>query len=367
MGKTAALLLVLILLTASSTVIAEPASSDVIENSWESKAEMPTARTKLSLAAVNGKIYALGGEWNDVTSNEEYDPNTNAWNEKATIPTSRSMGELAVAVCQNRIYVIGGYPTSSDYIDANEAYDPTTDTWETKTPLPYPRIGCSASTVNDKIYVIGGGWAYIDKNLQWVSIIHNYTDFYDPLSDSWSTASPPPIDVARGQSVALEDKIYVLSNGIIQVYEPKTDTWLPEIKANITFDSPRITATTGKLAPKRIHIVDVNKHYIYDPHENSWSSGAPMLTFRRMFGLCTINDQIFAVGGSHLDGWWSRKNEVYTPIGYGIPDSSCTPSPPKPTQTLPPEPFPTTLFTATIGIVAAVSVGLLVYFKKRKR
>ena len=52
----------------------------------------------------------------------------------------------------------------------------------------------------------------------------------------------------------------------------------------------------------------------------------------------------------------SAVNERYTSFGYGT-----IPHPP------PPEPFPTTLVAIASGAsVAVISIGLLVYFKKRK-
>lgn len=58
MRKSAALLLVFVFLTASCLIVAKPAvvSADVAEDSWVSKASMPTARSNLGFAVVNGKI-----------------------------------------------------------------------------------------------------------------------------------------------------------------------------------------------------------------------------------------------------------------------------------------------------------------------
>jgi hypothetical protein len=247
------------------------------------------------------------------------------------------MGETAATVCQNKIFVMGGYPPSGYPIAANEAYDPATDTWENKKPLPYPRVGCSASTVDGRIYVVGGGWAGMGGDLRYRIVYHNYTDVYDPLTDSWSPASPTPIGVERCQSVAFENRIYVLGGNVIQIYEPKTDRWLPEIRLNEirlndTYSggsAARIAITTGKFAPKEIHIVDVDAHYVYDLDTGIWSSAAPLLTYRLGFSLAVVNDKIYAIGGLHLNGWRSRKTEVYTPIGYGTPDPSYGITPPE--------------------------------------
>src|SRR5437667_7498677 len=62
---------------------------------------------------------------------------------------------LASAVVNGKIYVIGGNITqhSSDLV---EVYDPATDTWSSTTGMPTRREFHSASVVGNKIYVIGG-------------------------------------------------------------------------------------------------------------------------------------------------------------------------------------------------------------------
>jgi N-acetylneuraminic acid mutarotase len=316
-------------------------------------AELPTARHGLSLVEANGKLYAIGGRACSAGPNEEYDPATSNWTAKAPVPTVRIMGYSAVTVCQNKIYVIGGYPSLGKYPDANEAYDPVSNTWETKTPIPVPREGCSACTFNGKIYVLGGGRTGVSPDLEYFTVYYNFTDVYDPATDSWSTASPMPTRAYTSSAVVFEDKIYVLGKGIIQVYNPKTDTWLPEIKPNVTFsESATMVATSGKFAPKRIHIVDAEAHYIYDPENDSWSVGAPMLTVRNGFAVAVVNDKLYAVGGYHQNSWWSRKNEEYTPVGYGTIQAGQLAA------------------TVALGIlisVAVIGVSLLVYFIKRNR
>src|SRR5665647_2022399 len=118
MSETLALALVLVFLTASSTIVAIPVSvAAITENTWVEKAPMPTPRGYLETAVVNGKICAIGGSV-PIGTNEEYDPTTDTWTTKSPMPTPEQ--GFAVAVFQDKIYCIGGLPVSYTHLRAHE-------------------------------------------------------------------------------------------------------------------------------------------------------------------------------------------------------------------------------------------------------
>ena len=73
---------------------------------WVQKSSMPTVRTAHAVGAVNGKIYAVGGEQGTSRDLEEYDPATDTWTEKTEMPTYR--GWLSASVIDGKIYVLIG-------------------------------------------------------------------------------------------------------------------------------------------------------------------------------------------------------------------------------------------------------------------
>ena len=220
MGKTPAMLLVLVFLMSLCSIVANPAFSSVeaTENSWISRAPMHEARASLGVAAVNGKIYAIGGSTRQgswpyaggiVATNEEYDPATNTWVFKTPMPTSRM--DFGIAVYNNKIYCIGGEVISKDdskapLTNVNEVYDPATDTWETKEPMPTPRSGVRANVVNGKIYLIGGN----DPNVHFEPGASTHNEVYDPETDSWTTKTPMLAAASGYASAVFGDKIYVI-------------------------------------------------------------------------------------------------------------------------------------------------------------
>lgn len=145
-----------------STPLATNEEYDPATNTWATRAPMPTAKTYAAAAAVNGKIYAIGGSIggtigsNVVATNEEYDPAANTWTAKTGMHTAREAA--AIAVANNRIYVMGGV-AGSTVIKTNEEYDPAADAWADRAGMRTPRSWAEGATVNNKVYVIGGsGW-----------------------------------------------------------------------------------------------------------------------------------------------------------------------------------------------------------------
>jgi N-acetylneuraminic acid mutarotase len=109
------------------------------------------------LVAVRGKLYAIGGRFNDVSHNtsfnEVYDPKTDRWTEKAALPTPRS--GCAGALFHGRIDVIAGERAGGIFTE-NESYDPVTNTWTMLAPLPDGRHGTGAAVVGNALYIPAG-------------------------------------------------------------------------------------------------------------------------------------------------------------------------------------------------------------------
>jgi len=329
--KQYAFLLVLILF--ASLILSAFSISIVMaaEDSWETMADMPTARSKLGVAVVDGKIYAIGGYLDQISfsghlgTNEMYDPATNTWATKESMPTARD--RFGIAVVQNKIYVIGG-ETDDGYTGANEVYDPLTDTWETRTSMPTVRADLSANVVDEKIYLISGTETY--GYGAWPRGI-NVTEVYDPATDSWTTKTSIPTAVCGYASAVVDNRIYVIgcigwaepSSDINQIYNPETDTWALGSSMPTWFtERAAAAATTGMFAPKRIHILWDDEHHVYDPENDSWSTATSMPTPRLSLGVAVVDDILYAIGGgfyAELGFTESNKNEKYTPSGY-IPE-----------------------------------------------
>jgi N-acetylneuraminic acid mutarotase len=388
-SKSIALLFVLVFLTASCVIVAKPVSgTDMLENSWVSKAPMPTAISAFGSAVVNGKIYVI-----TENSTEEYDPATGKWTSKKAMPTSRS--SFAVAAFENKIYVIGGYNGSIAGLhwiipvvtEINEAYDPATDTWEKKSPMLTPRASSRANVIGEKIYLLGGAAQVPRGTLLPSTNWSNLNEVYDPSNDSWARVSSMPTTVSHFTSAVVDNKVYVMGgmgarappSPLNQIYDVETDTWTSGEPVPIPVYDAAGGATTGVNAPKRIYVLGgcptisgpdfnngISANQVYDMETDSWTVGAQMPTPRKSLSVAVVNDMLYLMGGV-TGGATIATVEQYTPFGYGTSDQS-TPSPsPSPTPTLTPsdsEFFPTIVVVVALVIVAVVGLGLLLYFKK---
>ena len=80
-----------------------------VGGSWQTLAPMLTARQELATAALNGKIYAIGGYDSSGTPTdivEVYDPSTNTWASAHPIP--RALHHNSAAVAAGKLYSFGG-------------------------------------------------------------------------------------------------------------------------------------------------------------------------------------------------------------------------------------------------------------------
>lgn len=138
------------------------------------------------------RLYVIGGKsfsrFGVLPENREFTPSTGTWAYRAPMPTARA--GAAVAVVDNRIYVIGGrdcpffFCFGARVFDTVEIYDPVTDSWTTGASMPTARTDASAAVIGGLVVVMGG-WVF--ENRTGITILGT-TEVYDPITDSWAPA-----------------------------------------------------------------------------------------------------------------------------------------------------------------------------------
>jgi N-acetylneuraminic acid mutarotase len=234
---------------------------DAAADTWTRRALMPTSRQGARAVAVDGIVYAIGGNtgFTEISAVEAYDPTTNTWTRKTDMPTGRSVA--ATVAVDGKIYVIGGNGDGGVNFTFRtvEVYDPATDTWTKKADMPTARWSPAADVVDGKIYVFGGGRRY-SANAFPPFDETPIVEVYDPATDTWTRASDMPRARFAHSASAVDGKIYIIGGAdadvhpvpsegflMVDVYDPATDTWTTA--ADIPAGAPHHTAgvVNGKI------------------------------------------------------------------------------------------------------------------------
>lgn len=160
------------------------------------------------------------------------------WISKA--PLSHPRRELGVTSVNGKIYAIGGLG-SSGVLKVNEEYDPIADIWTEKTAMLTPRANFGICVYQNKIYCIGGttsGGAnerYMTHQFSEINVT-GLNEVYDPKTNTWETKMAMPTPRADVSVSVVNGKIYVIggfetdlkSYGKVEVYDPSNDSWTSE-------------------------------------------------------------------------------------------------------------------------------------------
>lgn len=127
------------------------------KDKWITKKILPFKHFTIGAVTLNNKIYILTDTTNNAMVDEsavleEYDPVTNTLIPKASLIPSKC--DAAITVCNNKIYVLGGWLRGA--VSSVEEYDPVTNTWKELDSLPDIVQNLQAATINNKIYITGG-------------------------------------------------------------------------------------------------------------------------------------------------------------------------------------------------------------------
>lgn len=147
---------------------------------WKPVAPMLDSRARHRLVAVDGYLYAIGGEddenpdqdqFDTRSSAERYDPGSNTWTRIRPMRESRALS--GVAVVDHHIAVVAGYTSADgvrDFLRTTELYDVRTGRWQTlETLLPKRRVSLFAATEPDGSLLAIGGATRDDNGLDTIT------------------------------------------------------------------------------------------------------------------------------------------------------------------------------------------------------
>ena len=255
-------------------------SYDPIKDTWTVLRPLPEARHHITLSAVNGLLYGVGGftggfpDWRAQPTMFIYNPASSTWTKGTDLQEARAEGVSAVV--HDKIYLIGGRVRATedarlfdDHIDSvrNEVFDPTTEHWSNRADAPTARNSAASTVIDGKIYVVGGRkfLKNADGTTRQVNVPN--LEVYDPKLDRWETRSPMPQAQGGLAATSLNGKLYVFGG----------EQWVPEQKV-------------------------FAESWVYDPKTDIWEALPPLPTPRHGLGASAVANRIFVFGGATKTG-----------------------------------------------------------------
>ncbi|XP_007519482.3 kelch domain-containing protein 7B [Erinaceus europaeus] len=172
-----------------------------LTNIWSQVRPMQQARAQLKLVAVEGLLYAIGGEC--LYSMECYDPRTDTWTSRAPLPAGTFPVAHEAVACRGDIYVTGGH-----LFYRLLRYSPEKDAWA---ECPY-----SASHRRSSDMVALGGFLYRFDLLRGVGAA---VMRYNTVTGSWSRAASLPLpDPTPLRCAVLGNTIYCLNHQVTATF-----------------------------------------------------------------------------------------------------------------------------------------------------
>ncbi|XP_061411634.1 kelch-like protein 18 isoform X1 [Lethenteron reissneri] len=237
---------------------------DPLTNRWEACCPMGSPRSRVGVAVLGGRLYAVGGSDGQerLSSVEVYDPDTNTWTKVASMNSKRSA--MGVAVLDGQIYVCGGYDGVSS-LSSVECYSSEADKWTMVTAMNSPRSATGVAFFEGRVYVTGG-----HDGLQ----IFSTVEYYNPHTGSWHKAAPMQQRRCRHGAAALSGRLYAVGGYTGSAFLSSVET--------------------------------------YDTASDQWSALTPMLARRSRVALAACSGRLYALGG--YDGYANLGTvECFTP------------------------------------------------------
>ncbi len=195
-----------------------------------------------------------------------------------TVATGANMtyaaADAAGASYNGKLYVFGGYGTSvSNILNYTQIYDPTTDSWSLGANMPSARWGAAAAQYGGNIYVFGGNGGPGTK-----------VEAYNVAGNSWTTKTSMPVTMYDGVMAAtVGAKIYLFYFANVYEFDPSGNGGAGSYTVKSSPPVGKHWATSAYVTvggQDRIYIIAgstssgvyTNSNYYYVPATDTWSS-----------------------------------------------------------------------------------------------
>ncbi|XP_028666002.1 kelch-like protein 36 [Erpetoichthys calabaricus] len=246
------------------------------------------------------------------------DPTEGCWTSETQLPARRS--HHCVTVMGGFIFVAGGSSSRDNGGDAASnllyRYDPRCNQWIKGAPMNQRRVDFYLGTISNILIAVGGR----NDNGALSSV-----EVYSPHVDSWSYVAGLPRFTYGHAGTTFKDFVYISGGHDYQIgpyrknmlcYDPRTDVWeekRPMITArgwhSMCTLNEHIYAIGGSDdrvdTMERFDILDVE---CFSPQCNQWTRVAPLFQANSESGVAVLADKIYILGG------YSWENTVFSKV-----------------------------------------------------
>ncbi|MFH1714585.1 MAG: kelch repeat-containing protein, partial [Elusimicrobiota bacterium] len=231
------------------------------------------------------------------------------WENKENLLIERA--DACAVTVNDEIYLIGGGSALYGANNSVDLYLPSADRWQKKSVTLPDKIDPAASTYNSKIYIAGGTDGYVDSEKLLV---------YDPSDDSY-VVKTATMSVKRFGANAhfINGKMYVIGGynsaqgalNLVEEYNPLLDSW--SIKSAM---SKKRWGFASAVVNNKIYVFGgyngaVNSFNsanivagveVYDPQLDTWTALLDMPSPRAYHSADSISNKIYVIGGKDASG-----------------------------------------------------------------
>ena len=181
--------------TAESQDMAAVEILDTHTKTWRKGPKLQQKRSYVQAAINENAIYAVGGAVGNTRlasveklellnkGDEKHHAHASSWVYVASLNVARS--RPGVAALNGKLYAVGGY-NGSEHLSSVECYDPSLDQWQLIEAMATPRNSPAVAVQGERLYVAGG---HDGKK------VLNSVEVYNPHEKSWKEV--PPMDTAK--------------------------------------------------------------------------------------------------------------------------------------------------------------------------
>ena len=262
---------------------------------WVYTTPMQETRKNASAAALDGKIYVLGGEnaTGSLKTFAVYDTEKKTWESLPEYPgTESGICRAAVFAYNNEIYVIGGQTdtgVTAKLLKSVYAYNTETRQWQKKADLAEGRTNLAYACSKDKLYV----WSRAGTTDQ--------AEIYDIKTDTWETAVLPDTSAVIA-AASVDNRVFVLKEDgekmFWQEYLPE-DNLFEDAGTVCPFAASDIYGTpvviSGKIYMAKTE--ETKEVLVHDAYSDEWSRISDMNLTKKDSMLAASGNDIYSIGG----------------------------------------------------------------------